>query len=300
MHDLNDIAFFAAVIENRGFSAAARLLNLPKSTVSRHVSQLEDRLGVRLVERSTRHFKVTDAGNAYYARCRAVLVELESAEQDVAALRSEPSGIVRLSVPVGIAQYALASILPDFMARYPLVRVQAVATNRPMDLFEDKIDIAIRARTELRDEMLTMRKLGDSFLAFVASPGFAEEHKIGPGLDSIQGLPFLGFNESAVRQTLMLMGRDGAKESISFDPRLWSGDFNIIREAASAGLGIAFLPIEAVRPAIAQGRLVRILPDWQSEDVTIHLVFTSKKSLTPATRLLVEFLVERFELVFDR
>lgn len=300
MQDLNDVAFFASVIENRGFSAAARVLNLPKSTVSRHVTQLEERLGVRLVERSTRHFKVTDAGSAYYARCRAILSELETAEQDVAALRSEPSGIVRVSAPMGMSQHALAHILPPFMARYPLVRVQLVVSDKPVDLFEDKIDIAIRARTQLKDEMLTMRKLGTSFLVFVASPAFAEERKIGPGLDSIAGLPFLSFHQTATRQSWTVMGPGGRKETISFDPRLWSGDFNVIREAASAGLGVAFLPREAVQPAIGQGRLVRVLPEWQSEDVNVHLVFKGQRSLTPAARLLVEHLVENFELVFDR
>jgi len=180
------------------------------------------------------------------------------------------------------------------------VRIHIVATDKPIDLYEDKIDIAIRARTELRDETLTMRKLGTSFWIFVASPAFAEEHEIGTGLDSIAGLPSLSFNQTATRQSWTVVETSGRKETISFDPRLWSGDFNVIREAACAGLGVAFLPAEVVRPAIGQGRLVRILKEWQSEDVTVHLVFTSKKSLTPATRLLVEFLAENFQLTFDR
>jgi DNA-binding transcriptional LysR family regulator len=301
MQDLNDIALFVAVVEQKGFSAASRALSLPKSTVSRHISHLEGRLGVRLLERSTRHFRVTDAGTAYYARCRAILADLESADQELAFLRNAPSGIVRISAPLGMSQFALARILPAFMARYPLVRVVVVASDRPMDLFEDRIDIAIRARTQLRDEMLTMRKLGKSFLVLVASPTFAAEHGITDDLQKITGLPFLSSRETVARQPWTLMhAATGQQETLSLEPRLFCSDFNVLREAAGAGLGIAILPIEAALPSISQGRLTRILPNWQSEDVTIHLVFTTRRSLTPAARLLIEHLAEHFELVFDR
>jgi DNA-binding transcriptional LysR family regulator len=301
MKDLNDLVFFAAVVEQGGFSAASRTLSLPKSTVSRHISQLEARLGVRLLERSTRHFRVTDAGSAYYARCRAILADVELAEQDLAFLRSAPSGLVRISAPLGMSQFALARILPAFMARYPLVRVVVVASDKPMDLFEDKIDIAIRARTQLRDEMLTMRKLGKSFLVFVASPTFAAEHAITDDLQRVVNLPFLSSRDTVARQpwTVIHTGT-GQKQTLSVEPRLFCSDFNVVREAAVAGLGVAILPIEAALPAISQGRLTRILPSWQSEDVTIHLVFTARQRLTPATRLLIEHLAEHFELVFDR
>jgi DNA-binding transcriptional LysR family regulator len=301
MHDLNNLTFFVTVVEQKGFSAASRVLSLPKSTVSRHIGQLEKRLGVRLLERSTRHFRVTDAGTAYYARCRAILTDLDSAEQDLASLRSAPSGLVRVSAPLGMSQFALARILPAFMARYPLVRVAVVASDRPMDLFEDKIDIAIRARSQLRDEMLTMRKLGKSFLIFVSSPTFAAEHGITDDLQKIVGLPLLSSRDTVSRQAwTVIHTTTGQKETLSFEPRLFCGDFNVLREAAAAGLGIAILPIEAALPSISQGRLTRLLPSWQSEDVTIHLVFTTRQSLTPATRLLIEHLAEHFELVFDR
>ena len=169
LHDLNDLLFFAAVVEHSGFSAAARSLNLPKSSVSRHVGRLEDRLGVRLLERSTRNVRLTEIGSSYYARCKAILSELETAEQDLALLRSDPIGTIRVSCPTGLAQYALARIVPGFLADYPLVRVQIIATNRAVDLIEEKVDVAIRARTRLNDETLTMRRLGSSTFVFVWS-----------------------------------------------------------------------------------------------------------------------------------
>ena len=176
MQNLNDIRFFASVVEQNGFSAAARLLNFPKSSVSRRVSRLEARLGMRLLERSTRQVRLTEAGSAYYARCKASLEDLESAEKDIARLRADPIGIIRVSCPTGLAQFYLARVIPEFLARYPLVRIQVIATNRAIDLVHDKIDVAIRARFQLEDEAVTMRKLGGSWHIFVASsavPTFA-------------------------------------------------------------------------------------------------------------------------------
>src|ERR1700757_2539237 len=129
LHDLNDLLFFAAVVEHGGFSSAGRSLKLPKSSVSRHVSRLEDRLGVRLLERSTRNVRLTEIGSSYYARCKAILSELETAEQDLALLRSDPIGTIRISCPAGLARSALARIVPGFLVDYPLVRVQIIATN---------------------------------------------------------------------------------------------------------------------------------------------------------------------------
>jgi DNA-binding transcriptional LysR family regulator len=296
MQDLNDIAFFAAVVENKGFSAAARALGQPKSSLSRHVSQLEKRLGMRLLERSTRHFRLTDAGKSYYERTRAVLDELDAAERELAQMRSGPCGVVRLAAPLAAAQYLLPQILPAFLKRYPLIKTQVIVTDRPVDLFQDKIDIAVRARTELGNEMLTMRKLATGHRVLVASPDFVAEHGIeGDDPKILAGLAFLSSSESTVRQSYTLVGTSGKREAVSFEPRLWTTDFNLVRESAIAGLGIAFLPSEVVQAALQDGRLVRILPGWQSEPTTIHLVFASQKSLTPAGRLLVEYLVEQME-----
>lgn len=301
MQDLNDIGFFAAVVEHKGFSAAARALNMPKSSLSRHVGRLEARLGMRLLERSTRHFRLTDAGTSYYQKTRAVLDELNEAEKELDQMRSGPCGIVRLAAPLAAAQYLLPQILPAFLKRYPMVKVQVAVSDRPVDLFEDKIDIAIRARTELGNEMLTMRKLATSHRVLVASPEFVAEHAIaGDDPKILAGLAFLSSNESAVRQSFTLVGPEGQRQTVAFEPRLWTTDFNLVRQSAIDGLGIAFLPWEVVRIAVQDGRLVHILPGWQSEPATIHLVFATQKSLTPAGRLLVDYLAEQMEPVIKR
>jgi DNA-binding transcriptional LysR family regulator len=299
VQDLNDISFFAAVVENKGFSAAARALGLPKSTLSRHVGRLEKRLGVRLLERSTRHFRLTDVGEHYYGKAREILDELNAADKELAEMRSAPCGVVRLAAPLAAAQYVLPLILPAFMARHPLIKLQVLVSDRPVDLIGDRIDIAIRVRAELGNEALTMKKLTSSYRVLVASPAFAAQHKVGE-LKCLSVLPFLSSNESEAGQSITLVGPAGRREAVSVAPRLMTTDFNLVREAAIAGQGIAFLPIEVVAAAIGEGRLMRVLPEWQSEKATIHLVFAGQKSLTPAGRLLVDYLAAEFEPMVRR
>lgn len=298
MQDLNDIRFFASVVEQNGFSAAARSLNLPKSSVSRRVGRLEARLGMRLLERSTRQVRLTEAGSAYYARCKASLDDLESAEKDVARLRADPIGIIRVSCPTGLTQFSLA-VIPEFLARYPLVRIQLIATNRAIDLVHDKIDVAIRARLQLEDEAVTMHKLGRSRLIFVASPQFLRSHDIPCDPHDASTLPFLSFHEDEVRPRWKLTGPGAVTKIVAFEPILWTSDFNVILETAYAGRGIALLPSEVVCSAIERKRLVRVFPAWHSEDVTIHLVFTRKQGLTPAVRAFIDFLAEHFRFGND-
>lgn len=299
MQDLNDIGYFTAVVEHKGFSAAARALGLPKSTLSRHVGRLEKRLGVRLLERSTRHFRLTDVGERYYAKAREILAELTAADKELAEMRSAPCGMVRLAAPLATSQYVLPLILPAFMARHPLIKLQVIVSDKPVDLVADKIDIAIRARTGLGNEALTMKKLSSSYRVLVASAAFAAEHKV-KDLKCLSALPFLSSSEIDAAQSLTLLGSNGKRVTVNVTPRLMTTDFNLVREAAIAGQGIGFLPIEVVAAAIGEGRLQRVLPDWQSEKATVHLVFAGQKSLTPAGRLLVDYLADQFEPMIRR
>jgi DNA-binding transcriptional LysR family regulator len=294
MQDLNDILVFASVVEQNGFSAAARLLNLPKSSVSRRVARLEARLGMRLLERSTRRVRLTEAGRAYYARCKASLDDLESAEKDIARLRADPIGIIRVSCPTGLTQFSLARVIPEFLTRYPLVRIQVIATNRVIDLVHDKIDVAIRARLHLEDEAVTMHKLGRSRHIFVASPLFLRSHDVPGDPHDASTLPFLSFREDEARPRWKLIGPGAVTKIVAFEPILWTSDFNVILESAYAGRGFALLPSEVVGSAIERKRLVRVFPAWHSEEVTIHLVFTKKQGLTPAVRVFIDFLAEHF------
>ena len=294
MQDLNDVALFAAVVEHNGFSAAARVLNRPKSSISRHVDRLEARLGVRLLERSTRRIRLTETGSHYYVRCQAAIRDLEDADREVALHRSDPVGIIRVTCPTGIARQAMARVIPGFMALYPQVRLQIQATNQPIDLIKEKIDVAIRARASLKDESLTMRRLGASGLILVASPSFVTAHALQSDPFNIGTLPFLSFQEETEQPTWALRGPKGASQTITFDPVLWTSEFDVLVEAACAGTGIALLPAEVVQQALAEARLARVLPGWCTEDVTIHLVFPTARGLRPAVRVFIEYLATNF------
>lgn len=295
MQDLNDILIFTAVVEHKGFSAAGRVLNRPKSSISRHVDRLEARLSVRLLERSTRRVRLTEVGSEYYSRCRAALADLEDADRDVALHRSDPVGIVRMTCPPSLAR-SMAPIVPGFLANYPKVRLQIQATNNAVDLIKDKIDVAIRARPLLNNESLTMRKLGISRLIFVASPAFADAHALPSEPAGLGKLPFLSFLDHAQRMTWRVQGPGGATQTIALDPVLWTGEFDVLVEAACAGVGIGLLPVALVQEALDAGRLLRVLPDWRSDDVTIHLVFPTARGLRPAVRVLIDYLVANFDV----
>ena len=296
VQDLNDIVCFTAVARHNGFSAAARALNRPKSSISRQVDRLEARLGIRLLERSTRKVRLTEVGSEYCARCQAALDDLERADRDVAVHRSDPVGIVRVTCPTGLARQVMPRIMPGFLASYPEVRVQLQATNRAVDLIQERIDVAIRARAQLQDEALTVRKLGASRLVFVASPGFVATHPIPADPVGIAKLPFLSFREQPERQTWAVQGPEGTSRTITFDPVLWTSEFDILIEAACAGRGVALLPAEMVQRPVAEARLVRVLPDWVSEDVTIHLIFPAARGLRPAVRAFIEYVAAAYAI----
>jgi DNA-binding transcriptional LysR family regulator len=291
VRDLNEVYVFAMVVGQSGFSAAARTLGLPKSSISRYVGRLERRLGTRLLERSTRSIRLTDAGHAFYARCKETLAELDAAEAELAGQATSPSGIIRISCPTGISQTVLARVIPAFLKKYTAVRVHIRVTSEPVSLVDDRVDIAIRARVHLKDENATVRKLFTSWHIFVASPAFIEAHALPKDPAAAVRLPMLSFQENADRPRWRLLGPNKDLRHVSCDPILWSSDLSIIFEAAVAGIGIALVPAELAGPYLQDGRLKRILSEWRSEDVTVHFVFRAGHGLRPAVRVLVDHLV---------
>src|SRR5690349_5838598 len=177
MQDLNDLFYFSIVVEKNGFAAAGRALGIPKSRLSRRIAQLEERLGVRLLQRSTRRFSVTDAGQRFHRHCQAVIAEAQAAEDAVAVLASEPRGLVRLSCPVSIVQNVMARVLPGFAEKYPQVKLLILSTNRRVDLINENVDVAVRVRFKLdTDADLVVRTFGHSHSLLVASPTYLERH----------------------------------------------------------------------------------------------------------------------------
>jgi DNA-binding transcriptional LysR family regulator len=289
--DLNDLAYFAEIVTHGGFAAAGRALQEPKSKLSRRIAGLEERLGLRLIERSSRRFRVTETGQAFYERCRAMLAEAEQAEALVMQAQVEPHGRVRFSCPTGMVG-PVSGVITSFLVRYPKVRLQLVVTDRGVDLIEERIDLALRVRVELTtDAELTVRSLGQSIRILVASPQVAS---LISSVEQLATSPTLSTNDEQDVVNWDLVADDGRKHTVRVEPRIGCADRDQLLSAALAGLGVALLPDRVCRPALNAGQLVRVLPDWHGQIGIVHLVFTTRRGLSPAVRALIDHLAKDF------
>lgn len=284
--DLNDVVVFAKVVESKSFTRAGRELGLPKSTVSRKVSELEGRLGARLLQRTTRSLSLTDAGRAFFEHASRVVSELDAGTAAVQELEEAPRGLLRLSAPLNFGLFA--SALSAFVARYPAVEVEMVCSDRLVDLVEDQFDLAIRA-SRLKDSTLVARPLGVLRNVIVASPRYVAE----------QGQPRQP--KDLVRHTCLVFGggvdrgqyrltRKGREEAVTVRGHLVANDFDLLHEAARDGLGIAMLPYPRLHDDCKSGRLVRVLPEWSAPSFPIHAVYPSTRHLSPKVRAFIDHL----------
>lgn len=291
MQDINDYALFAEVILHGGFAAAGRALGMPKSTLSRRIAALETRLGVRLIERSTRRFRVTEVGQAFYERCRAIVLDVQQADAVVSDALGEPHGIVRCSCPLGLMEL-LAPTLTAFMTRYPKAQLQMVAVDRAVDLIDERIDVAIRVRTSLTtDAALIMRTLGHSSRILVAAPALAKRCRKGD-LDSLLELPTLASTDQIGPVTWAFFDASEQPRSVTHTPRMTCADFGALRCAAISGLGVALLPEHFCAKELANGSLVHVFPQWRTEIGIVHIVFTTRRGLPPVVRAFIEHLAD--------
>ncbi|MEP9248905.1 LysR family transcriptional regulator [Enterobacter asburiae] len=295
MQDLNDFVWFVKVVDYGGFAAAGRALDLPKSRLSRRIAHLEERLGVRLIHRTTRQFTVTEVGQTFYQHCKAMMVEAEAAEEAVAALQAEPRGVVRITCPITLLHVHVGPMLARFMARYPGINLQLEATNRRVDLVGEGVDIAIRVRPRPFDDSdLVLRVLADRGHCLVAGPALIQ--RLGEPVvpSELSAWPGLSMNEGKHIHKWALSGPGGAKAEIHYHPRLITTDMLALREASMAGIGVVQLPILMVKDQLASGELVRVLNAWEPRREVIHAVYPSRRGLLPSVRTLVDFLTEEY------
>lgn len=298
MHDLNDLHYYVRVVEHGGFAAAGRALGIPKSKLSRRIALLEERLGVRLIQRSTRHFCVTELGQTYYEHCRAMLVEAEAAQEAIERSRAEPRGIVRLSCPVALLHAHVGRMLAEFMARHPEVSVHLAATNRTVAPVSEGFDLAIRMRPPpLPDSELVLRVLSDRSQCLVASPELLARQGVPAGPADLAGYPSLALGPPQDEHVWTLYGPDGAEAAVRHRPRLVTSDMVALRRAAVAGVGIVQLPTLMVCEQFIERSLVKLLPGWAPRREIIHVVYPSRRGLLPAVRALIDHLAAAFEAI---
>ena len=291
MQDLNDLYYFVQIVDHGGFAPAGRALGIPKSKLSRRMQLLEERLGVRLLNRSSRRFSVTEVGREFHDRCVAMLVEAEAAQQVIEELRSEPRGVIRVSCPIALLGFQFSALFARFMVENPATEIHLEATNRRVDVLAEGFDIAIRVRfPPLEPTDLVMRKLDISTQCLVGSPAVTAGRLRTPG--DLAGLPSLDLGPPRRDHHWQLEGPDGQTATIPHRPKLVTDDMSALREAALAGIGIVKLPSMLIRRDVEEGRLIHALPDWRPKAGVVHAVFPSRRGLLPSVRALLDFLAD--------
>jgi len=298
--DLNDLRTFAQIVECGGYTAAERVTRMHRSQLSRRIAALEARLGVRLLNRTTRRLSLTEAGSAFYAHCAAVVAEAEAATRAIAQLQAEPSGTLRMTCPVVLGQLHLARLVGEFVARHPRVRVDLDCTDRVVPMIEERIDIALRARgAGLLDPGLVARKIASSQLMLVASADYLSRRGAPDNPLMLAEHDTIAAVSEGGTVLWTLTQADGTQQRVSHTPRVSCSDFVMQCAAAEAGAGIALIPLQIAAPAFACGRLQPVLADWRTEPQPIHLVMVSRRGLLPAVRTMMDFLVERLPPMID-
>jgi DNA-binding transcriptional LysR family regulator len=294
-HDLNDLYFFAKVVDCGSYTAAAEALGLQTSKLSRRIVELEKELGVRLLNRTTRKLSLTEAGKALHRHCVALIAEAEAAKDEINQTISAPRGLVRISCPTGLLQGGVADILAKYLDANPEVSLALMATNRRVDVIEEGIDIALRVRLPpLNDSDLAMRSFGPSDMILVASPALVARHGQPQVLAHVARIPTLSTGILGKQQTWQFVDADAKSTELVHSPRLSADDFYAVRRAALRGLGVARMPYLLAKDDLSSGALVRILPSLSTRSGVVHAVFPSRRGMVPAVRALLDSLTEGF------
>ncbi|PSD39540.1 LysR family transcriptional regulator [Acinetobacter radioresistens] len=291
--DLDDFYCFALVVEHGGFSAAERATDIPKSKLSRRVYNLEERLGVRLIQRSSRHFAVTDIGMDIYQHAQDMMNAAQAAHDLIDHLSSKPRGVIKVSLPVSIAQNEIAKILPDFLKQYPEIKVQLSVTNRRIDVINEGIDVALRVRFNLdNDPNLIIRQFQRIEQHLVASQAYLNEYGNLTHPDQLAEHRILSMIDDHLDQQLTLHDRENKSRKFKINPVVMGSDLMMLAQLARQGCGIALLPDRVTADLVRHGELVRVLPDWNTPHGVFHAVYPSRRGQLPSVRVFIEYLVE--------
>lgn len=286
--DLNDIVVFTKVAETKSFTGAAEQLGLPKSTVSRKLAQLEERLGVRLVQRTTRKLALTEIGEAYYERASRIVADLQAAEQVVTDMQATPRGRLKVTAPIDLSTRYLGAIIAEFIAAHADITVELDATDRVVDLIEDGYDVAVRFG-QLPESTLIARKLA-TFAGFLcAAPSYLAKRGTPTAVEELDDHDKVLFLPSARSTGWTLTNGDQTFE-LGRPARFSSNNLAAVRDVVLAGGGISVMTEFMVACDIDQGKLVRLLPDWGGRAIDVQAVYPARQNLPPRLTLFLEHL----------
>ena len=293
MDRLTEMEAFATVVDQGGFTDAAKKMGISKSAVSKHVSSLEARLGARLLNRTTRRVSPTEIGLAYYDRARRVLSDAGEADALVASMQSEPTGLLRLSVATDFGVNHLSPILGDFLQKFPDITVNMVLNNRYVELISEGFDMAIRMG-DLEDSSLRARKLTETQMRMIAAPSYFEKHGRPVRLDDLNAHKLLHYSNQASGNAWKITAPSGEERQIRSAGWLSVNDGQSLLNACVAGLGIAYLPSFLYANAMEQGQVVDVMPDLPVESTGIYAVYPPGRFTQPKVRAFIDFLVAHF------
>lgn len=294
MESLSDIAVFVQVVRSGSFTAAAEKLGMSKSVVSKYVTRLEDRLGARLLNRTTRRLSLTEGGRDFYQRSHKALDEIEQAEAELSRLQEEPRGELRLCSPMSFGILHIAPLLPAFQARYPELDVDMVLDDRKTDLVDEGFDLAVRIG-ELPDSSLVARRLGPCRHVMCASPEYLARNGVPQSPEELSSHPVLTYRYQDSPAQWHLLGLDGTHHQVPIDSRLQMNNSLGLREALLKGAGVTLTPTFVVGGDIRAGRLRAVLPEYKTLEVSIYAVYPQRKHLSPKVRAFVDFLSEQIQ-----
>jgi DNA-binding transcriptional LysR family regulator len=292
---LSQMEFFVQVAELGSLTKAAEKLDISNAAASRTLLALEERLGARLVERTTRRLWLTEVGQTFYKRCSAMLAEMAEAEAEVNEATHQPTGTLHVTCPVSFAMLHIAPALPEFRRRYPQLNVQITAANRYFDFIEAGIDVAIRTREYESDSNITVRKLARTWRVLAASPGYLAANGIPKHPDELKSHRLLVYNLAKDPYVLHL-SKGMEQRDIEISSAVDSNEGQVIVAAGLAGLGIVIQPLYIIHDEIVAGRLVPVLLDWSLPPLTINLAYQSRRHLPAKIRVFTDYLVERFDV----
>jgi DNA-binding transcriptional LysR family regulator len=295
--DLNDFFYFVQVVDRGGFTAAGRTLRIPKSTLSHRIQQLETKLGVRLLSRTSRRFAMTDAGEEFYRHAVAMLREAELAETAIRHRLSEPTGTLRCTAAMATMQFAMRDMVAAFLVRYPKINVVAHATDENVDIVGESYDVAIRAHSDpLPDSTLVQRRLTPAPWFLFAGSAYLDANGAPQTPKDLRSHPSLFMMRTGVAPVWRLRHSSKSKSEVvmRLAPRLLSDDMLSLKQAAIAGLGVVALPGYVCREDVRSGALRRVLPTWLPDDSTITALVPYRQGLLPSVRAFLDHLAAEF------
>ncbi|HWW06495.1 LysR family transcriptional regulator [Collimonas sp.] len=283
---------FVKVTESGSLSGAARILNLSNPSVTRHIAELEEYLGARLLNRSTRRLSLTDTGSAYLERCKQLLADLEQATLAAGMHAANPGGVLRINAPVSFSVNHLGQLLPLYAQRYPNVELDVTLSDRVVDLVEEGFDLAIRIG-RLQNSSLVMRKLATAHVLTCAAPAYLERHGVPQHPDDLARHACLTYAYTLPDNEWRLQ-RDGKTHTVRINGGLHCNNGDLLLAAAVAGMGVIRQPTFIIGDAIRDGRLLPILTDYHGDELAIHAVYPSRQHLSAKVRTFVDFLAQQF------